>query len=219
MGELHLVLTFYEQHGWGIESPQLPGMIGGRESLTETLAIAPSLCEAAGLDEFPTDHWVHVQFHVQDENGTEYIIRLCQSDDEDESDARYNLAERLNSGVLDGHYTADIRARQPIQVTGERLLVAALDSDTIGWCEDQLDHGAAAIFSTLRDEDEVWSLPLSSTGFTGQRSFPLEELGLSRESTIADAFEAVQSAELDELLQKGIESHPAPLPVTRSTRL
>ncbi|MCZ9634858.1 hypothetical protein [Rhodococcus sp. BH5] len=194
MADLHIIYTSYgPDYGWSLSSPQIPDLIGGRKTLPELMADTDEILEFAGADP-DAKRWIHEQHHYIDPEGDEYLVRILDDDSED----RLEAANRLVSGVLSGN-DADLKSRQPISVTTERILIAVVGSDTLGWVEEQLGPGAGATVGIYGGDDVLYSVPVLDGKLTGHRSWPFEKLGLTSQSLVADMLDAVLGKEAQAL--------------------
>lgn len=212
MTDLHLVYTNYgDDFGWGLSSPQIPELAGGRNTLDELVAATGDILAVAGIDD-GRHMWMHEQHLYVDPTGDEYLLRFAHMDgDEAGNAARVRCAELVLSAVEDG-FADDKKARQPKLVTTERLIVAALESDTLGWCLDQLDEGAGAVFAQQIADDATQSVALG-TGIPGDVTWEMEELGLTRDSTVSEMFDAVYTWEAHHLAGSVNHEHRAIVPL------
>ncbi len=157
--------------------------------------------------EFDRVH-MHEQHLVADSSGREYLIRW-QLNAED-SDARYETAGRMNFAVHSGLMGDDEIARQPVlPTTGERLIIAVVGTDTLGWIEDQLSEreGCCLLVEHLGD-GAVWNVPFGLAGLLGlRRTMSTKELGLTRDSTFRQLTDAVISGEIEHLKKTHLPPH------------
>ena len=209
MTDLHIIYSESgEDYGWSIETPQIPELVGGRNTIAELIADTPSIIEFASDPGQEFDRTVlHEQHLVIDPDGDEYLIRWAHDSHEDE---RRNTAARLNHSVLNGLHPED-KPKQPTLATGERLLIAVQRDDTVGWIQDQLGSHMACVLSQ-RDSgsDAIYSIPFGDNGLGGAKRWTLEDLGLTRDSTFSEMFDAVMSSEAKDLAVRvdDIESTP-----------
>jgi predicted RNase H-like HicB family nuclease len=200
MTDLHIVYTETgDSYGWTIESPQIPELIGGRDTVEELVADTDEIIEWAKDSGTEFDGlFVHEQHLVVDPAGREYLIRWQFNSDD--YDARYETAGRLNYAVLNGWGDDDEIAQQPVLPTGERLFIAAVGADTLGWVEDQLSEcGGCCVLAEHLGDGAVANVPFGVTGQLGPRGVNIKQLGLNRESTFREMADAVISHELDKL--------------------
>lgn len=209
--DLHLIYTGYgEEFGWSLSSPQIPELIGGRQTLEALLDATADILAGAGIEEGRRT-WVHEQHLYVDPAGDEYLLRFAhEQGDEEGNAARVRCAEVVMSSINHG-FDADKKSRQPQLVTTERLIVAALESDTLGWCLDQLDEGTGAVYAQQIADDATQSVALGA-GIPGDVTWEMEELGLTRESTVAEMFDAVYAWEAHHLANSD-RTHRAIVPV------
>ena len=200
MADLHLVYTDSgDAYGWTIESPQIPELIGGRDTSEELLA------DTADIVEFAIDQgaefdriYRHEQHLVVDPEGREYLIRW--EFDGNDADERYDTASRLNFAVGHGLMDESELEQQPtLPTTGERLMIAVVASDTLGWIEDQLsERSACCVLVQGLGNGALTNVPFGIEGFLGCRR-STKELGLTRSSTIQEMVDAVLAAEVEDL--------------------
>ncbi|MFD4438098.1 hypothetical protein [Bacillus safensis] len=178
--DLHIVYTDNgDEFGWSISSPQIPELVGGRSSLNDLLRDTDSILSFVDMSAFE-NRYLHEQHVYLDPDGNEYLIRLM---DEHGNPERTTTASRLVTAVEWG-YEPELRARQPQLVTTERLLIAVIGTDTIGWCFDQLGVGGGAVIAEHRGDDAVYSIPIVDGKLPGTTTWELEELGLTRDDTV-----------------------------------
>lgn len=147
---IHVMLTDYGQFGWGISSPQLPELIGGRDTREElTKDLEGLIVFGGGAADAP--RLIHLQRHIMLENGDELVIRVAQDDSAVE---RARVALGLTSALsLTGQVTAMLNV--PRRPTGEALFVCALPSDTLGWFGDQMeDQDSMCVVTTVENGGE-----------------------------------------------------------------
>ncbi|MBF9349270.1 hypothetical protein BKG80_18950 [Mycobacteroides chelonae] len=201
MTDLHIVFTESgDDYGWTIESPQVPELIGGRSTSEELLADAPDIIDWA-TDRQVFDHiFAHEQHIVADPQGRQYLIRWQFTDDDHNSDARYETAGRLNFAVTSGLITPEEFGQHPaLELTGERLYIAVVGTDTLGWIQDQLsDRENCCILAEHLGDGAVANLPFAPTG-TLKTGIDVEKLGLTRDSTFDEMRDAVLAHEIESL--------------------
>ncbi|GHP18848.1 hypothetical protein RN2511_035840 [Rhodococcus sp. NKCM2511] len=198
--DLHIVYSESgEDYGWTLESPQIPGLIGGRSSSSELLRDTDEIIRFAAPGESWEKTFLHEQHSVEDPDGNEYLIRWLVAvdgdlEDEDRAEGRQQVAGRLNAAAQAGFPESE-RAAQPVLPTSERLLIAVLADDTLGFVEDQLGDGCA-VLSQYGGQDVLISIPFGTSGLgTSTGKFSLEELGLTRQSTFAEMYDSVLTHE------------------------
>ncbi len=176
--------------------PQVPELIGGRNSISELLAdTPPDILRFAGVADYPPHTWRHEQHFIRDDAGDEFFIRFLADDD-----TREGAANRMHSELQAGA-DSDLIERGPVMSTGERLLIAVTGSDTIGWCEDQLEPDTGAMLGYHAGDDLMYHMPILNGRFVGRRSWQIEELGLTRASTVAQLVDALLAGgQADDLL-------------------
>lgn len=203
MDNLHLVYTSYgDEFGWSISSPQIPELIGGRNTIDELIRDTDSILEFAKIG--PYEHlYRHEQIAAEDPHGNEYLIRWLSEEDgpefsQDDPMSRLSTAGRLFASVRNG-YSEHLRNRQPLLVTGERLLIAVLGDDTIGFVFDQLDTDQGAVIAQHRGEDAVYSVPLGIPHDANGWTWRLEDLGLTRDASVETVIDRALDWEANKL--------------------
>ncbi|OZE39069.1 hypothetical protein CH278_01935 [Rhodococcus sp. 05-2254-5] len=221
MDNLHIVYTSYgSDYGWAISSPQIPELIGGRKTIDELLRDTEDILRFAGVSSYGR-LWRHEQIATEDPHGNEYLIRWLvddqvSDDDADDPMSRSSTAGRLLSSAQKG-YPEYLLRRQPQLITGERLLIAVMAYDTIGYCMDQLEDGQGAIIALHRGEDAIYSVPLGiSAGLDGW-TWELEDLGLTRDDLVTTTVDRVLDWEANRLGSRSdaLKIHALTLPPSR----
>ncbi|MEU5073740.1 hypothetical protein AB0G76_19565 [Streptomyces asoensis] len=200
---VHVLLTDYGQYGWGITSPQLPELVGGRDSFREMCADLKDILAFGGAPE-GAQVVVHRQMYVVVPGGDEAcIVRFAK--DEYEFD-RFEAGMRLTGVLRDADQRAKIMAG-PKLATGERLFICAVPSDTVRWLSEQLLPGeVASLVSSFADEWIGGGKPIAEMPFghaakapEGQEKHwsPLSDAGLTADSTLADMLMAREAGKID----------------------
>lgn len=181
-----------------VESPQVPELVGGRATVEDAIADLDEILALAGIDLSAYDRvFKHEQHPFVSPAGNEYLVRITL-DDEDE--VRETSAGRMVAAIEKGMEDSDEHLeRHPVLATGERLFIAVIGSDTMGWCMDQLDRGHGAVIEWNRDGDACWGLPLLPDDGRLNEAYSLEELGLSRNSTVSECLDRVTAREVDDM--------------------
>lgn len=199
MNDVHVIYTDFTDigQGWDLSSPQVPDLVAGSQSLTQLLKETPDLLSLAGVE---GDHNLirHEQKHAVTPSGQDFYLRFLGEDDPHEKDRREVVGRQLHqitSGEIVGEFD-----RIPTLPSGERLIVAAHPTDLLGWVLDQLGLEEGCLASWYGGEDAVYSLPL----FDGDREFGrgwlLDQIGMTRESTLRDVMDVVLASEAAELV-------------------
>lgn len=201
MTDVHVIYTDLTPigGGWDISTPQAPGLFAGYPTAEEAAAATEGLLDFAGLAAGSYRLWRHEQKFVTSPAGDEFYVRFYADDPDardDHSDLRGSAAGREMSAIEKGHVELD---RMPTLPTGERLIIAVTPTDRLGWVLDQLGAGEGAIASYYGGNDAVWSCPIFDGDREHGRGTPLEELGLTRESTIGEVMDRVIAGEASEL--------------------
>lgn len=209
MTRLDLIYTYTEGFGWMVESPQLPGLVGGRETLQDTADMTPSLVQTSLGSIKDVTPVAHRQFAAEDEEGYEYLIRIA---DDGRFDERLDLASRMLALLKYGDFDDEDRRRQPTLATGERLLIAAQSDDTIEWCTKQLDTNEGATISFLLGPDAVASFPISDSKLKGMNSFDLRTIGVGPNSTVGETYDALIAKEVSDMAAEHREARHVSTP-------
>lgn len=194
MRELHVIYTDSGEHGWGISSPQVPNLVGGRRSIRTAMADTPTILDWCG---FPEDSYTlhrHEQKYAASPDGHEFFIRFA----EEGSDDRVAATGRALYSAETGEHLEDM-PRMPMLSTGERLVIAVLASDRIGWILDQLAPGEGAYLQYFAGDDAMYGVPMYNNDLDAGRGSLLEELGLSRENTVREMIDRIVASEVTEL--------------------
>ncbi|WHU45172.1 hypothetical protein QNM97_14035 [Gordonia sp. L191] len=196
--ELHLIYTEYPGFGWSLRSPQLPGLAAGQTELPELLADTNSILKAVRApitDMFDSRVHLHEEHAIEAPDGAEYLVRWMTSGPAELSDARADAASRLQGAVINGLFDDSEKARQPVLITGERLLIGVAGSDVIALFEDQLGQ-SSAVLSQHRGDDVLITVPFGGgpLNVDGHR-WSIEDLGLSRYSKFEELADKVIEAE------------------------
>lgn len=157
--EMHAILSFYEGFGFGLTSPQFPGFAGGFDQsespLNETVL---ALLRDAGA---PSDFMLRL--HVQrdfERKDRRWAVRVQEDWLPRLAEARRAAADHLMELLSQTPEPIDDARRD---ATGDPVFLVALESDTVGWVEDQL-------------EDDDWVMVVVDT--PGDLSvFPLGRVG------------------------------------------
>ncbi|NCL74220.1 hypothetical protein [Rhodococcus sp. YH1] len=212
MADLHVVYTGYgDEFGWAISSPQIPELIGGRNTLQELVDDTSEILQFAGVNDGDFDQvWVHEQHVYLDPSGDEYLIRFAHEDDNEVDNEARRMCASLTLSCVEAGFDEDKKARQPRLVTTERLMIAALGHDTIGWCLDQLDAGTSAVVVQQIADDATHAVAIGET-VPDEVTWELEDLGLTRKDTVTSMFDAVYAWEARGLA--GARQHTVIVPV------
>ncbi|MFJ7344678.1 hypothetical protein ACIQU3_30890 [Streptomyces sp. NPDC101110] len=198
---VHVLLTDYGQYGWGITSPQLPELIGGRDSYQEIRDDLKDIVAFGGAPE-GAQVVVHRQMYVVVPGSDEAcIVRFAN--DEYEFD-RFEAGMRLTGVLKDAGQRAQIMAG-PKLATGERLFICAVPSDTVRWLSEQLLPGeVASLVTSFADEWLGGGKPIIEMpfGYALKRSdgdwSSLSDAGLTEDSTLADMLMARDSGKISQ---------------------
>lgn len=198
---IHVMLTDYGQFGWGISSPQLPELIGGRETYQELVKDLDELIVFGG-GSVDAPRLVHVQTHRMLENGDELVVRVALDAHDKE---RLTVAARLNSALgLTGQVTNMLNV--PRRPTGEALFVCALPSDTLGWLGDQMeDQDALCVVTSVGNGDEsmirvqflTHGEALLSSGVEPHQPTTADAMGFTRSTTLSEVIHAEDRGQVE----------------------
>jgi hypothetical protein len=201
LSDLHLIITESGGYGWTFESPQLPELIGGRDTSAEVIADIPGVIEWAKEPDDVFDRvFTHEQHLISDPDGRDFLIRFLFSGSDEDYNERHETAGRLNFAVLNGLVTdEEYGLHVPVATTGERLYICVVDSDTLGWIEDQLlEREGCCVLAQHLEDGAVVHLPYGRTGML-PNGIDTGALGLSRHSTFSEMREAVLRREVESL--------------------
>ena len=208
MTDLHLIYTEAgDDFGWTIESPQIPELIGGRSTGEELVEDTPAIIDWAVDEDASFDEiYAHEQHLIEDPQGRQYLIRW-QFNDEGNYDERYQTASRLNYAVTSGMVTPEEFGEHPaLPLTGERLYIAVIGTDTLGWIQDQLsDRECCCVLAQHLEDGAVIHPPCAPSGVM-QAGLPIEKLGLHRDSTFSEMLDAVLAREVESLWKTQLPS-------------
>ncbi|MFC3299603.1 hypothetical protein FJV46_10520 [Arthrobacter agilis] len=195
MADLHLIFTDYEQFGYAVTSPQIPGLVAAYDTMAEALGQVPAL--EALVDSSATT-WLHEQKVASTPDGDEYLVRFLGIDQDEAAKEQRNacvgrMLASIESGTID-----DSSWRKPQLRTGERLLVCVAPTDLLGWCLDQLTDDEGMTLQMNPHTDIVYGVAMLKEG-SMPNAKSLEELGLARGSTVQNLFDKVIAAEVSDL--------------------
>jgi len=195
--DLHVVYTDLtdEGAGWDISCAQVPHLYAGRRSAAEAVQDTPAILAFAGFPEGTYTLHRHEQKHLTGDDGEEYLVRFTATDDSSEADgqARAEVVGRQLASIENGSIKDE--RLLPTTSTGEHIIAAVVPHDSVGWLLAQLAPGEGALASYYGGKDAVYSVPIFDGDREVGRGTPLDELGLSRDSTIGEVFDKVISAE------------------------
>lgn len=201
----HLIYTDYgPDFGWSIESPQIPGLVGGRTDLNDLLRDTNMMLEFADApvqDMHAPGVYLHEQHAITDPRGNDYLIRFLTSTDAEDNPSRISAASRLQGAVLEGWSEDEIES-QPQLVTTERLLIAVTAEDTIGWIADQLGEGGCASLSKYNGGDVLLTIPFADGSLGAKSRRTLDSLGLGRGDTFGELANQIIAAEAFDLISE-----------------
>ncbi|ANW63973.1 hypothetical protein BCA37_10535 [Mycobacterium sp. djl-10] len=200
---MHVIFTEAGDYGWTIESPQIPELIGGRDTSDELIGDAGEIIEWAKDPDQTFDEWFgHEQHLVEDPAGRTFLIRWLFNGGDEDYDARVDTADRLNYAVVSGLVNSEEYGRHPqLPTTGECLYICVRGSDTMGWISAQLDdrYDRCVLAQHLGDGGVV-HLPFGRAGVL-RAGLNTEALGLTDSSTFDEMRDVVMAHEIDGLRQ------------------
>lgn len=199
MVDLHVVYTDPGDpaFGWDIACPQIEGLVAGRRNAADALRDTAFILEYAGQAEGSYNLIQHEQKYAESPSGHGFFLRFDAFDDED-SDARAEVIGRELQAVSSGHRDEDLD-RMPTTAAGDRIIIAAVPMDRLGWVLDQLASGEGATVAYYGGDDAIYSLPIFDEDREGGRGSNLEALGLDRNSTVGEAVDRVVAEETSKL--------------------
>lgn len=143
----HLIVTEDPDSGFSAESPQVPGFIFGRNTMTEFLADYRQALHWAGVR---GDVMGHRQSWLETPEGADCCIR--HSTDGETAAARLEVAQRVER-IMQSEQRFDFLDRAARNLMGELTFVAVLPSDPIRFVTEQMDErGDVAAGSPRRIE-------------------------------------------------------------------
>lgn len=194
MREVHVIYTDFGEHGWGIGSPQIPNLVGGRPTIRQALADTPEILEWCGFAPGTYELHEHEEKYVVAPSGEEFLVRFAVEG----TDERDPAVERVLYSVEHGENLDDL-ARMPTLTTGEHVVIAVLASDRLGWILDQLGPQEGAYLQYYAGDDAMYGIPLYDSDLDTGRGTSLEKLGLDRESTVRETIDRITANEVNDL--------------------
>jgi len=195
MRDVHVVFTDYKEDGWGIASPQVPGLVGGRATASEAAADLEGILEWCGFEPGTYNLHRHEEKYAISPRGDEFMLRFAV----DGPEGRDQAIGRMLHAIEHDEYLDDL-PRMPSFVTGEHLIISVLADDTIGWILDQLGDREGAYLQFYAGDDALYGIPIYDTDQEmGRGTTTLEKLGLTRDSVVRDLIDAVAAEEVDSL--------------------
>lgn len=179
--DLVIVEPSTDDEAWAFYSPQIPGLVGGRDSVLQLREDLPAILRFAGVT-LPARLRTPLE-QTYDATGLAYIIRTAQ---DEHSKARLAAAQRLRAALLVPDQRDDLLS-SPRTRTVEILFIAAVASDTVEDIANQLHpSGDAAVVVCSVAEEFIWSFHFTNAEDLDEAARPLDELGLSMETTIGE---------------------------------
>ena len=175
----HVFVTNEREHGYSMDSPQVPGLVFGRNTETEFRAEYQQVLHDVGVRGRVTGH---TQLRIQAFDGSECLIRFMQGETEAERKAVAVHVERLvKSAERCSEFLGDLMPSP----TGEYVFVACLATDTLGWLIDQLNPRGDVLTAVVGVADVMLAATQLASGITVDWP-PIYELGWTREMTLQD---------------------------------
>lgn len=200
MRDIHVIYTDFTHlgQGWDLSCPQIPTLVGGDMSLRRLLDETPNILEFAGV-EGPYNLIQHEQKYAETPDGLGFYLRFLGLDDPHEDDRVAVIGRQLHA-VCSGEIIDELDRIPPLP-SGERLIIAVHKSDRLGWVLDQMGDGEGCIACSYEGDDAIYSLPVAHDDCDYGRGRTLDELGLTRDSSIGDAFDTVLASEVADLVK------------------
>jgi hypothetical protein len=191
---VHILLTDYGHYGWGVTSPQLPELTGGRQTYDELQADLDEILAFGGASE-DQPRTLHIQKHHVLASGDEILIRVAV---DTKADARWFAAKQLIAALNRPAQTQHMLAI-PRRPTGEALFICAEPSDTIGWISEQFDEGDAASVVVSASTEMIRAQPFAHRPSAGAENPPqtsLAEFGWTAQTTLSEIIRQQDSGQL-----------------------
>lgn len=184
---IHVIITDYEDFGWSVTSPQLPELVGGRETLIDLQRDLREILAFGGAPE-TFDAKIHSQRVWVAPNGTEVLLRAAQDPHSSERDL---VLRRVQAGA---HEEPGL-IQQPATPTGEVVLVACMPTDRVGWVADQIGLDKVVVIVVAVDDNLIFVSPLGLAGTTTlpADSMTLLDAGLDFDATVRDMMAIIPS--------------------------
>lgn len=131
-------------------SPQAPGLMYGRRTLTQLRADLAEVLAFHTARPGPFQVLEHHERHYDIADG-ELVVRLAG---DDRAAERRKVYERLGRAIQDP-VQARALAHGLTNPVGEAVYVCALPSDTVGWLTAQLDEGGDAFYAAVAIADQM----------------------------------------------------------------
>jgi hypothetical protein len=176
----HVIVTNEGDYGWSAQSPQIPGFVYGRPTLTEFKKDYTKTLRDVGV---AGPVLGHQQRRHETPEGAEYVIRFAEDGLRED---RIAVAHRLEQIMLtDQRHDLMLNATTE---SGEVIFVCVVASDTLGFVIDQMDErGDVVTIAAAVADNGVYTTQL---GAEVTHSHPdwttLGELGQGRDTTISE---------------------------------
>ncbi|TQS44319.1 hypothetical protein [Cryptosporangium phraense] len=193
---IHLLVTDEGDDGWSAQSPQLPGFVMGRQTVSELRADLPGALRFAGAPAGPVE--VHTTRRFVTPEGGEYLIRVAEDRYRaDRLEVAWRLARVMSTEQR--HAMMSVLATP----TGEVSIVCAVPSDTLGWFTEQLfDENDALVLAAAIGDQDVFTTQLTSetdrVGSSGWTTF--EARGWTKATTLSEVMQSIQIGDPAELM-------------------
>jgi hypothetical protein len=179
--DLIVVSPETDDEDWGFYSPQVPGLVGGRDSLLQLSTDLPEILRFAEVA-LPVRVRMHVE-HLYETNGVNYIIRVAEDEHRAE---RLIAAARLRAALVDDGQRQELLSSPPTR-TGEVLFIGAVATDVVEDLAAQLHpSGDAAVVVCNLGDQLIWTFHFTNAEDLDEAARPLDELGLSGGMTIGE---------------------------------
>ena len=180
---VHVILAEHPGYGWSVESPQLPELVGGRDSLIELEADLIDILRFGGApDEYRMVR--HLERHFSDDDG-EWAVRWVVDRHVKE---RVATAQRLLQcmSVPEQKRELLVNVRTP---TDEVLFVSMLSGDKLTSLFEQMDPRGDAVTVVLPVSDVgVWSMQFAYESPDAPADWPsIKDYGLDPHATVGEA--------------------------------
>jgi hypothetical protein len=178
------VIVYVEDGMWTATSPQVPGLVGGRESGDELARDLPDMLRFAEVNPDDLTMRIHQETLISAPEG-DFVTRVAR---DEHFSMRREVAARIESAL-----TIDIQREDmfdaPRTPTGEVLYICAVPTDTVRWLVEQLHpDGDGAVAAVCVADDMIWAAHFYVSGSgDGQ---PLEHFGFSLDTTLSEIMQS-----------------------------
>lgn len=175
----HVFVTNEREHGYSMDSPQVPGLVFGRNTETEFRADYQKVLYEVGVRGSVVGH---TQLRIEAFDGSECLIRFMEGDTEAE---RRTIAVQVERLVKSAERCSEFLDDLEQSPTGEYVFVACLATDTVGWLIDQLNPRGDVLTAVIGVAEVMLAATQIASGVTVDWP-PIEDLGWTRAMTIQD---------------------------------